>query len=91
MAPTRRLSATTDAVSTMLGYVPGGSRTHDFNQTHAAGSIDQRDKPVRGRGQQAKAGAHLLKGHLFRMYAEIDLSIYFRSVTPEYYRSIWRN
>ena len=40
MALTRRLSATTDAVSTMLGYVPGGSRTYDFNQTHAAGSID---------------------------------------------------
>ena len=40
MAPVRRLSATTDAVSTMLGYVPGGNRTHDFNQTHGAGSID---------------------------------------------------
>ena len=40
MAPARRLSATTDAVSAMLNYVPGGSRTYDFDQTHAAGSID---------------------------------------------------
>ncbi len=40
MAPVRRLSATTDAVGNMLGYVPGGSRTYNFDQTHAAGSID---------------------------------------------------
>jgi hypothetical protein len=40
MAPVRRLSATTDAVGRMLGYVPGGSRTYDFNQAHTAGSID---------------------------------------------------
>jgi hypothetical protein len=40
MAPVRRLSATTDAVSGMLGYVPGGSRTYNFDQAHIAGSID---------------------------------------------------
>jgi hypothetical protein len=40
MAPVRRLSATTDAVGGMLGYVPGGSRTYNFDQAHAAGSID---------------------------------------------------
>ena len=40
MAPVRRLSATTDAVGKMLGYVPGGSRTYNFDQTHTAGSID---------------------------------------------------
>ena len=38
--PERRLSATTDAVGKMLGYVPGGSRTYNFDQTHTAGSID---------------------------------------------------
>ena len=40
MPPVRRLSATTDAVGKMLGYVPGGSRTYNYDQTHAAGSID---------------------------------------------------
>ncbi len=40
MALVRRLSATTDAVGKMLGYVPGGSRTYNFDQTHTAGSID---------------------------------------------------
>jgi hypothetical protein len=40
MPAVRRLSATTDAVSQALGYVPGGSRTYNFDQTHAAGSID---------------------------------------------------
>lgn len=40
MKPVRRLSATTDAVGKMLGYVPGGSRTYNFGQTHTAGSID---------------------------------------------------
>ena len=40
MPPVRRLSATTDAVGKMLGYVPGGSRTYNFDQAHAAGSID---------------------------------------------------
>jgi hypothetical protein len=40
MAPVRRLSATTEGVSGMLGYVPGGSRTYNFDQAHAPGSID---------------------------------------------------
>ncbi len=40
MAPVRRLSATTNAVSKMMGFVPGGSRTYNFDQAHAAGSID---------------------------------------------------
>ena len=40
MAPVRRLSATTEAVGKMLGYVPGGSRTYNFDQAHTAGSID---------------------------------------------------
>ena len=40
MAPVRRLSATTDAVSQALGFVPGGSRTYNFDQAHIAGSID---------------------------------------------------
>ena len=35
-----RLSATTNAVGKMLGFVPGGSRTYNFDQAHAAGSID---------------------------------------------------
>ncbi len=34
------LSATTEKVSQMLGFVPGGSRTYTFDQTHQAGSID---------------------------------------------------
>jgi hypothetical protein len=36
----RSLSAITEDVGTMLGYVPGGSRTHSFEQTPSAGSID---------------------------------------------------
>src|ERR1035441_9468502 len=40
MPPVRRLSATTDGVTGALGFVPGGSRTYDFNQSHATGSID---------------------------------------------------
>jgi hypothetical protein len=40
MPSARRLSATTDAVNAMMGYVPGGSRTYDFDQSHATGSID---------------------------------------------------
>src|SRR5436190_23373573 len=38
--PVRRLSATTDAVTKLMGFVPGGSRTYNFDQAHAAGSID---------------------------------------------------
>jgi hypothetical protein len=30
----------TQSVSAMLGYIPGGSRTYNFDQKHAAGSID---------------------------------------------------
>ncbi len=30
----------TTAVGKMLGYVPGGSRTYNYDQAHAAGSID---------------------------------------------------
>jgi hypothetical protein len=30
----------TTAVNQMLGYVPGGSRTYNYDQSHAAGSID---------------------------------------------------
>ena len=33
MPAVRRLSATTDAVSQALGFVPGGSRTYNFDQT----------------------------------------------------------
>ena len=40
MPPVRRLSATTAAVSRMLGYIPGGSRTYNFDQAHSPGSID---------------------------------------------------
>jgi Protein of unknown function (DUF1549) len=40
MPPVRRLSATTEAVAKMMGYVPGGSRTYNFDQAHTAGSID---------------------------------------------------
>src|SRR4030095_9041292 len=32
MPPVRRLSITTDAVGKMLGYVPGGSRTYNYDQ-----------------------------------------------------------
>jgi hypothetical protein len=35
-----RLSSTTQAVTAALGYIPGGSRTYNYDQTHAAGSID---------------------------------------------------
>ncbi len=34
------LSRLTEGVTAMLGYVPGGSRTYNFDQQHAAGSID---------------------------------------------------
>src|SRR5262249_31936916 len=34
------LSSTTEKVSAMLGYVPGGSRTYTYDQSHQAGSID---------------------------------------------------
>jgi hypothetical protein len=40
LAPVRRLSATTDAVSAMLGHRPGGSRIHNFDRAQAPGSID---------------------------------------------------
>ena len=35
-----RLGLMTDQVARMLSYVPGGSPTYSFEQTHAAGSID---------------------------------------------------
>ena len=35
-----RLSSTTRAVTQSMGFVPGGSRTYNYNQKHAAGSID---------------------------------------------------
>jgi hypothetical protein len=34
------LSTTTEKVSAMLGFVPGGSRTYSYDQSHQAGSID---------------------------------------------------
>ncbi|HEY1342602.1 MAG TPA: DUF1549 domain-containing protein [Bryobacteraceae bacterium] len=37
---THPLSDATRQVSAMLSYVPGGSRTYNYDQTHAAGSID---------------------------------------------------
>src|SRR5437868_3502291 len=40
MPPVRRLSASTEGVLKMMGFVPGGSRTYNFDQAHAAGSID---------------------------------------------------
>lgn len=40
MPPVRRLSSSTEAVRGMMGYVPGGSRTYNFDQAHIAGSID---------------------------------------------------
>ena len=40
MGPSRRLSATTEAAVKMMGFVPGGSRTYNFDQAHAPGSID---------------------------------------------------
>src|SRR2546426_1148219 len=35
-----QLSSMTAAVNKLLGYVPGGSRTYTFDQTHQAGGID---------------------------------------------------
>jgi hypothetical protein len=35
-----QLSSMTAAVSKLLGYVPGGSRTYTFDQAHQAGTID---------------------------------------------------
>lgn len=35
-----QLTRLTEGVTAMLGYVPGGSRTYNFDQQHAAGSID---------------------------------------------------
>ena len=40
MGPSHRLSATTEAAVKMMGFVPGGSRTYNFDQAHAPGSID---------------------------------------------------
>src|ERR1041385_8810502 len=41
MPASRHLSATTSAVATrLMGFVPGGSRTYTYNQSHRAGSID---------------------------------------------------
>jgi hypothetical protein len=40
MKSSHELSAMTAAVGKMLGYVPGGSRTYNYDQSHAAGSID---------------------------------------------------
>ena len=40
MPATHRLSSMTGAVTNTIGYVPGGSRTYDYNQAHTAGSID---------------------------------------------------
>ncbi len=40
MGPAHRLSATTEAAVKMMGFVPGGSRTYNFDQAHAPGSID---------------------------------------------------
>jgi hypothetical protein len=37
---THHQSTMTDAVTKTLGYVPGGSRTYDYDQSHIAGSID---------------------------------------------------
>jgi len=34
------LSSATEKVSAMLGFVPGGSRTYTYDQSHQAGSID---------------------------------------------------
>jgi hypothetical protein len=36
----RRLSRMTEGVSAMLGFIPGGSRSYNFDQQHKAGSID---------------------------------------------------
>jgi hypothetical protein len=40
MKASHQLSSMTAAVGKMLGYVPGGSRTYNYDQSHAAGSID---------------------------------------------------
>jgi hypothetical protein len=40
MRPAHALSVQTAAVGKMLSYVPGGSRTYNYDQSHAAGSID---------------------------------------------------
>uniref|UniRef100_Q01P56 DUF1553 domain-containing protein n=1 Tax=Solibacter usitatus (strain Ellin6076) TaxID=234267 RepID=Q01P56_SOLUE len=40
MKSSHQLSSMTAAVGKMLGYVPGGSRTYNYDQSHAAGSID---------------------------------------------------
>ncbi len=40
MKSSHELSSMTAAVGKMLGYVPGGSRTYNYDQSHAAGSID---------------------------------------------------
>ena len=40
MKSPHELSSMTAAVGKMLGYVPGGSRTYNYDQSHAAGSID---------------------------------------------------
>jgi hypothetical protein len=40
MKSSHQLSSMTTAVGKMLGYVPGGSRTYNYDQSHAAGSID---------------------------------------------------
>src|SRR5689334_9770123 len=40
VADPHRLSSTTRAVTQAMGFVPGGSRTYNYNQKHEAGSID---------------------------------------------------
>jgi len=40
IAETHQLSQVTGGVTAMLGFVPGGSRTYNFDQQHTAGSID---------------------------------------------------
>jgi hypothetical protein len=40
MRPAHELTAMTAAVGKMLSYIPGGSRTYNYDQGHAAGSID---------------------------------------------------
>ena len=40
MKSSHELSSMTNAVGKMLGYVPGGSRTYNYDQSHTAGSID---------------------------------------------------
>ena len=40
VAATHRLSETTQTVTAALGYLPGGSRTYNYDQAHKAGSID---------------------------------------------------